>query len=201
MWNNPFSPFFETKGSSRIPFGSSGAEMRKQAASKSFGITFRESGILGTITNCQLQVLAKNFSATALPGTSPGLSLENNRKDTLYRSVEIEIGSGEPAVLLSYEWFASYTAKQLGITVGKCWAPPKPHHNRLTLLKSIHIYKKHRVQYEVRTYFRHMTYERLTESTLKTFLEYIQRNVPEGVAVKVTKKAICSLPPSIEINT
>ena len=67
------------------------------------------------------------------------------------------------------------------------WAPPKAHHNRLTLLKSVHIYKKHRVQYEVRTYFRHMTYERLTESTLKTFLEYIQRNVPEGVALKITK--------------
>ena len=43
------------------------------------------------------------------------------------------------------------------------------------------------MQYEVRTYFRHMTYERLTESTLKTFLEYIQRNVPEGVALKITK--------------
>lgn len=43
------------------------------------------------------------------------------------------------------------------------------------------------MQYEIRTYFRHMTYERLTESTLETFLEYIQRNVPEGVAVKVTK--------------
>ena len=57
----------------------------------------------------------------------------------------------------------------------------------MTLLKSIHIYKKHRVQYEIRTYFRHMTFERLTESTAGTFLEYIQRNVPEGVAVKVTK--------------
>ena len=43
------------------------------------------------------------------------------------------------------------------------------------------------MQYDVRTYFRHMTYERLTESTLKTFLEYIQRNVPEGVALKITK--------------
>lgn len=59
-------------------------------------------------------------------------------------------------------------------------------------MKSVHIYKKHRVQYEVRTYFRHMIYERLTESTLKTFLEYIQRNVPEGVALKITKVLILS---------
>jgi len=29
--------------------------------------------------------------------------------------------------------------------------------------------------------------ERLTGSTADTFLEYIQRNLPEGVAMKVTK--------------
>nr|SVE73900.1 EOG090X0GP9 [Daphnia atkinsoni] len=140
------------------------------------------------------------FSSTTLPFTSNDVSTEkySDTKDTLYRSVEIEVRSGEPAVLRSYEWFASYAAKQLGITIGKCWAPPKAHHNRLTLLKSIHIYKKHRVQYEIRTYFRHMTYERLTESTLETFLEYIQRNVPEGVAVKVTKKSVFSVPPYVK---
>nr|SVE85840.1 EOG090X0GP9 [Daphnia pulicaria] len=118
----------------------------------------------------------------------------SEKKDVLYGSVEVEIHSGEPAVLLSYEWFATYAAKQLGITIGKCWAPQKPHHHRLTLLKSVHIYKKHRVQYEVRTYFRHMIYERLTESTLKTFLEYIQRNVPEGVSLKISKKSFMNLP-------
>ena len=32
-----------------------------------------------------------------------------------------------------------------------------------------------------------MTFERLTGSTADTFLEYIQRNLPEGVAMKVTK--------------
>ncbi|KZS20389.1 28S ribosomal protein S10, mitochondrial isoform X1 [Daphnia magna] len=171
-----------------------------RAFSKPLCIRFQENGILGTIANRHLQFVGvNNFSSTRMSGTPQGLSLEkcSDKKDTLYKSVEIEIRSGEPAVLLSYEWFTSYAAKQLGITIGKCWAPPKAHHNRLTLLKSIHIYKKHRVQYEIRTYFRHMTYERLTESTLKTFLEYIQRNVPEGVAVKVTKKSVVNLPPSL----
>ena len=40
----------------------------------------------------------------------------------LYQSVEVEMRSGEPAVLLSYEWFASYAANQLGITIGKWYA-------------------------------------------------------------------------------
>nr|SVE76101.1 EOG090X0GP9 [Daphnia hispanica] len=161
-------------------------------------VSVRGNGVLlGTIVNRQSQFVGiNNFSSTGLLATSKGQTSENrsDTNDTLYRSVEIEVRSGEPAVLRSYEWFTSYAAQQLGITVGKCWAPPRPHHNRLTLLKSIHIYKKHRVQYEIRTYFRHMTYERLTESTLKTFLEYIQRNVPEGVAIKVTKKAVMKFP-------
>lgn len=43
------------------------------------------------------------------------------------------------------------------------------------------------MQYEIRTYFRYLTVEKLTGSTAQTFLEYIQRNVPEGVAIKVNK--------------
>nr|CAG4645208.1 EOG090X0GP9 [Leptodora kindtii] len=118
--------------------------------------------------------------------------------DALYATVTVEVRSAEPAVLKSYEWFATTAAKHLGITVGRCWAPPKPHHNRFTLLKSIHIYKKHRVQYEIRTYFRHMTFEKVTGSTADTFLEYIQRNLPEGVAMTVTKEELIPLPESIQ---
>lgn len=74
------------------------------------------------------------------------------------------------------------------------WAERKAHHDRMTLLKSVFIYKKHRVQYEVRTHFRHMHFHKLTQSTLETFLEYIERNLPEGVALKATKVEIQSLP-------
>jgi small subunit ribosomal protein S10 len=64
----------------------------------------------------------------------------------------------------------------------------------MTLLKSVHIYKKHRVQYEIRTYFRFMQFNKLTGSTLDTFLEYIERNLPEGVALKVAKMELQDLP-------
>ncbi|EFX67754.1 hypothetical protein DAPPUDRAFT_301800 [Daphnia pulex] len=164
---------------------------------KSFSNILGENGMLHTfINNNKVHLVRNNLIPRRLYSTSNSVNLENHseKKDILYGSVEVEIRSGEPAVLLSYEWFASYAAKQLGIKIGKCWAPQKPHHHRLTLLKSVHIYKKHRVQYEVRTYFRHMIYERLTESTMKTFLEYIQRNVPEGVSLKVSKKSFMNLP-------
>jgi len=32
-----------------------------------------------------------------------------------------------------------------------------------------------------------MTFHNLTGSTADTFMEYVQRNLPEGVAMKVTK--------------
>lgn len=39
-----------------------------------------------------------------------------------------------------------------------------------------------------------MKFGKLTESTALTFLEYIQRNLPEGVAMKVTKYERKKLP-------
>lgn len=113
--------------------------------------------------------------------------------DILFQMVEVEVKGHEPAVLQSYQWFVTYAAKELDISVGKCWEPPRDYH-RFTLLKSVFVYKKHRVQYEVRTYFRVMQFLRLTGSTADTFLEYIQRNLPEGVAMKVTKHALEKLP-------
>lgn len=70
------------------------------------------------------------------------------------------------------------------------WNLRKPIHERHTVLKSVHIYKKHRVQYEVRTYFTFVQYKFLTGSTADTLLEYIERNLPEGVALKASKVSI-----------
>ncbi|XP_013119595.1 small ribosomal subunit protein uS10m [Stomoxys calcitrans] len=123
--------------------------------------------------------------------TNPVLSEE---KDKLYSKLEIELRGIDPAVLKSYSWFATTAANHLGIEVGNCWAPRKAHKERMTLLKSVHIYKKHRVQYEIRTYFRHMNFHKLTGSTLDTFLEYIERNLPEGVALNATKTEIQAMP-------
>lgn len=70
----------------------------------------------------------------------------------------------------------------------------KPHKLRHTLLKSVHVHKKHRVQYEIRTYFHFVHLHRLTGSTCDTYLEYIERNLPEGVGMKVTKIEMQRLP-------
>ncbi|KAG8234078.1 hypothetical protein J437_LFUL014538 [Ladona fulva] len=123
---------------------------------------------------------------------------EEEELDKLYKTVELEMKAYEPAVLKSYSWFATTAAKELGITVGDCWTDKKPFHERFTVLKSIHIYKKHRVQYEVRTYHRFAKFHNLTSSTADTFLEYIQRNLPEGVGLKVTMVGIEKLPDHIQ---
>ena len=54
----------------------------------------------------------------------------------------------------------------------------------MSLLKSVHIFAKHKVQYETRTYFRVLELLRLTGSTADTYLEYSQRMLPEGVSIE-----------------
>lgn len=84
--------------------------------------------------------------------------------------------------------------KLTNIVIFYSWAPFKPFHERdnLTLLRSCFVNKKCRVQYEVRTYYRYMNFHRLTGSTADTFLEYLERNLPEGVAMKITKVSFYS---------
>nr|CAG4648340.1 EOG090X0GP9 [Moina brachiata]SVE93338.1 EOG090X0GP9 [Moina brachiata] len=113
-------------------------------------------------------------------------AVEAPTTDSLLSKVEIGISGADPAVLQSYSRFVKEAARCFHVSLTECVAPPKAHHNRLTLLKSIHVYKKHRVQYEVRTYGIQLTLEKLTGSTSSTFLEYIQRNLPEGVAMKTS---------------
>lgn len=78
------------------------------------------------------------------------------------------------------------------------YAPRKSVKDRYTLLKSVHIHSKHMAQYEIRTYFRFMNFHNLTQSTLETYLEYIQRNLPEGTAMKVTKTELQKLPDHLQ---
>lgn len=53
-------------------------------------------------------------------------------------------------------------------------------------------------QYEIRTYYRFMNFHNLTQSTLETYLEYIERNLPEGTAMKATKVELQKLPEHLQ---
>ncbi|KAM7395317.1 hypothetical protein PAMA_006878 [Pampus argenteus] len=116
--------------------------------------------------------------------------------DTLFQRVSVLVKGHDRAVLDSYEFFTTMAAKELGIDIGKVFEPPKDM-ERFTLLKSVHIFKKHRVQYEMRTHYRCIELTHITGSTLKVYLEYIQRNLPEGVAMEVTKTAMENIPDHI----
>ncbi|XP_052766044.1 28S ribosomal protein S10, mitochondrial-like [Mya arenaria] len=113
--------------------------------------------------------------------------------DVLYSKLVLEVKGHDDAVLTSYQKFVQLTSKCLGLeecTVEK----PKYDVFRRSLLKSVHVFKKHYVQYEQRTYYRIFTLPRVTGSTADTLLEYIQRNLPEGIAMKVTKHRLEALP-------
>jgi len=125
------------------------------------------------------------------------LSINTSTPDKLYKKIEVEVRGNDPAVLKSYGVFAVLAANHLNINVDRNTAPRKAIHERWTVLKSAHVHKKHRVQYEFRTYYRYLDFSKLTGSTADTFLEYLQRNLPEGVAMKVTKIELEKLPESV----
>ena len=113
-----------------------------------------------------------------------------NDEDILYKTIKVELKGHDTAVMNSYEKFFKMAASELEVKINRTWTPPK-YLERWTLLKSAHIYRKHLVQYESRTHYKVLELKHLTGSTADTFLEYIQRNLPEGMAMKV--KLIISL--------
>ncbi|XP_004424505.1 PREDICTED: 28S ribosomal protein S10, mitochondrial isoform X1 [Ceratotherium simum simum] len=127
--------------------------------------------------------------------TKPTITV-SDEPDTLYKRLSVLVKGHDKAVLDSYEYFVVLAAKELGISI-KVHEPPRKI-ERFTLLKSVHIFKKHRVQYEMRTLYRCLELERLTGSTADVYLEYIQRNLPEGVAMEVTKTKLERLPEHIK---
>ncbi|KFQ64304.1 hypothetical protein N335_11537, partial [Phaethon lepturus] len=144
--------------------------------------------------------LAGSHVDTLEPKTNPLVSL-SDEPETLYKRLSLLVKGHDKAVLDSYEYFAVLAAKELGISVEKVHKPPKTI-ERLTLLKSVHIYKKHRVQYEMRTHYMlecsSCTLKYLTSSTAAVYLEYVQRNLPEGVAMEVKKTKIEKIPEHIQ---
>ncbi|VEN62339.1 unnamed protein product [Callosobruchus maculatus] len=133
------------------------------------------------------------LSARTLSALSNAKSTAQDEPDKLYRIVELELRGNDPAVLKSFCKFATTTGKHFDLDC-KTWNLRKPTHERFTVLKVVHIYKKHRVQYEYRTYYSFVQYKHLTGSTADTLLEYIERNLPEGVALKATKVELKEIP-------
>ncbi|XP_008310908.1 small ribosomal subunit protein uS10m isoform X2 [Cynoglossus semilaevis] len=136
-----------------------------------------------------------SFHTTAFSSRSSSITV-TDEPDILFQKVSVLVKGHDKAVLDSYEYFATMAANELGITINKVYEPKKSV-DRLTLLKSVHIYKKHRVQYEMRTNYRCIELSHLTGCTAQVYLEYIQRNLPEGVAMEVTKTTMEKVPDHI----
>ncbi|XP_026551602.1 28S ribosomal protein S10, mitochondrial isoform X1 [Pseudonaja textilis] len=130
------------------------------------------------------------------PTKKPLVSV-SDEPDILYKRLAILVKGHDTAVLDSYEYFMVLAAKELGLSIEKIEKPPRKI-ERFTLLKSVHIYKKHRVQYEMRTHYQYIELKNLTGSTANVYLEYIQRNLPEGVAMEVKKTKLEKLPDHIQ---
>lgn len=144
-----------------------------------------------------LRTLSTAINTNPIQSRIKDLITTSDEPEILYKKIEVLAKCHDKSVLDSYEYFVVLAAQELGITVERVYEPKKKM-ERFTLLKSIHIFKKQRVQYEIRTYYRCFELKHLTGSTANVYLEYIQRNLPEGTALEITKTTLEKLPDHIK---
>lgn len=120
-------------------------------------------------------------------------SKKEEKLDQLFKHLWIKCSGHGVEVLDSYESFLKMAANHLDIDYVRTEEPFRTIQRR-TLLASRFVHKKYRVQYETRTYYRNLLFKNLTGSTADTYLEYIQRNLPEGVMLVTEKHRLAELP-------
>ncbi|CAD5215191.1 unnamed protein product [Bursaphelenchus xylophilus] len=116
-----------------------------------------------------------------------------NISDKLFSKIQLEVRGHDKAVLLSYTNFIKNACQNLQIETSRVrhlryhkWIQP--------LLRAKFARKKYKLHYEIRTQIKQVDIYNVTGSTSSTFLEYAQRNIPEGVAMRVDYNEICALP-------
>uniref|UniRef100_A0A7M5WLQ7 Small ribosomal subunit protein uS10m n=1 Tax=Clytia hemisphaerica TaxID=252671 RepID=A0A7M5WLQ7_9CNID len=148
------------------------------------------SSLRGVIASPLLST-QRNFSNTEHATRSP----EDRYEDVaqLFSDVKLKVRGSDEAVLDSYTQFVQRAATTLNLDIsGKIVIPM--HIEKRTLLKSPHVYKTHRYQYELRTHARMLQLRQMTGNTADIFFEYIQRNLPEGVSMSVEATELESMP-------
>uniref|UniRef100_A0A1I7U8X8 Small ribosomal subunit protein uS10m n=1 Tax=Caenorhabditis tropicalis TaxID=1561998 RepID=A0A1I7U8X8_9PELO len=117
--------------------------------------------------------------------------------DKLYSSIEIEYRAHDKEVLKSYTTFLQQVCQHLEIAQGRHevlpyirWVQPA--------LRSKFVHKKYKLHYETRTHISKLEILNVTGSTASTFLEYIERNIPEGVGMRVGFTELQPLPLTIQ---
>ena len=129
--------------------------------------------------------------------STTGNEADEAELDKLYKRVIVEVRGHEPAVLKSYTKFIQMAADGFELNANLEIKDRERFIERWSILKSKFGKKKHFRQYEMRTHFKIYEFKHLTGSTADTLLEYIQRNLPEGVAMHVTKVELLPLPESL----
>uniref|UniRef100_A0A914W280 Small ribosomal subunit protein uS10m n=1 Tax=Plectus sambesii TaxID=2011161 RepID=A0A914W280_9BILA len=115
----------------------------------------------------------------ACASTRPCSTAASDERDTLFSSIDLELRGHDNSVLDSYITFVQSTCGHLEVEVGAAETLPTIKWLQ-NVLKSKHVHKKHKVQYETRTNVRRVQLNRLTGSTASSLLEYVQRNLPEA---------------------
>uniref|UniRef100_A0AC35TM32 Ribosomal_S10 domain-containing protein n=1 Tax=Rhabditophanes sp. KR3021 TaxID=114890 RepID=A0AC35TM32_9BILA len=146
-----------------------------------------------------MNILAKCVLNNVTPLRVTGCRLTSGQApelDKLFENIKLEYRGHDPAVLQSYSTFLTSVCKNLRVESTPVKVYPYVRWVEC-LLRSKFVHKKYKLHYETRTYIRELSIKNVTGSTASTLLEYVQRNIPEGVAMKVDYTEISQFPTSV----
>ncbi|KAI1724664.1 ribosomal protein s10p/S20e domain-containing protein [Ditylenchus destructor] len=128
--------------------------------------------------------------------SSQASSLTNEqipKQDKLFRSVQLDIYGHQKEVMFSYMSYLKLVCSHLEVKKSKVLRLPTVKWYQYAL-RCKFAKKKYKLHYETRTHIHRLSLYDVTGSTASTFLEYTQRNLPEGIGMKVTYDELCFLP-------
>lgn len=123
----------------------------------------------------------------------------SDEPDQLFHHVDILVGAHDNPVLNAYVKYMQIACEELEIKT-ECMQL-KPIYMRRQLLKSAHVHKKWKMNYEIRDYRQILRLHKLTGTSANVVLEYFQRNIPAGVMMHVHKFEMLEAPEGLKIKS
>ena len=111
-----------------------------------------------------------NISAEKTFTSQKKLVEQTNETDALYSHIDLEICAHDNPIINSYRKFIQLACKELDVK--NDWFQCKPIYMRRTLLRSAHVHKKYRVQYEIRHYSQVVRLHQLTGTSANVIRKY-----------------------------
>jgi small subunit ribosomal protein S10 len=136
-----------------------------------------------------------NAAAAPAPVAVPATPAQEAGAPTAKRYVmaSLRFRGYDPSMLDNYTRFVQAVGRQMGVTLSGTVPLPR-RIRRFTVLRSPHIDKKSREQFEMRTSSRLIQVVNTAPEAVVPFVRYVDTHLPSGIALRITETQHTAVP-------